>query len=597
MKWFLAVACAVLSALSIAETAPSESHRLLKDVCFALVLPQEQATLSAEQVYLAEGWVTCSQEKLSRGYDQSHLWLRVDLSEQVSAPSSLYLSILVPWIQRFSEYQFANGELVTTKTHGIHKTFPERTFKTPNFVLPYRVEPTVNQQVLLEFHGVETTTIAGSLVNEEGLVSLISWNYFVVGGALLGIFALMIYNAFVGISLKDLNYLNYVLYSMTIILMLGAIYGYNYAFFWPDNIWLNAYVNAIASPLTSLALLHFSRAFLHLQEFAPRLDRIQFLLQPVALCVLLLSLFDGGRDFALQVSGVFGVVVPPLVMISAITVWVRGFSTARFFVIAWFLTMVAMMSMGFYIEGLFEFSYVMYYGLAIAILCEMMLLSLALADKVNHLSRERTKANLAALKSERELKQALHSSAKELERKVRARTDDLEQAKQRAESLARTDELSGLGNRRAFFEIGQQQLRDAQTFGRKLFVMLVDIDLFKSVNDTHGHSAGDEVIREVSSRLKDYAGDDVTVCRIGGEEYGFLISNRTQDVKAWAESVRQSIASGSVLASNQELNITISGGVSELRASDETLDDVMLRADRVLYQAKEDGRNKICFDF
>lgn len=155
--------------------------------------------------------------------------------------------------------------------------------------------------------------------------------------------------------------------------------------------------------------------------------------------------------------------------------------------------------------------------------------------------------------------------------------------------LASTDPLTGVFNRRAFFEEAQYLAADAGS-GTPLCAAMIDIDHFKQVNDVHGHGTGDDVIRAVARTAK---AETEIVGRLGGEEFAILQAGQSLSGMAdWAEQLRLKIADLCIKTSTLPLRVTCSIGVSNWRAAD-TIDDLLKRADIALYQAKRTGRNRV----
>jgi len=165
-------------------------------------------------------------------------------------------------------------------------------------------------------------------------------------------------------------------------------------------------------------------------------------------------------------------------------------------------------------------------------------------------------------------------------------------------ALAVTDELTGLYNRRYFDRHLSLMLEKAQEQERDMALMLIDMDFFKSVNDTHGHDIGDAVLREFADRLRrNIRGVDLA-CRFGGEEFVVLMPDTDwRQAQGVAERVRQAVAEkGFVTGNARPLALTVSVGLA-LNESDTDTPEVMLkRADVALYRAKREGRNRVVFD-
>ena len=165
-------------------------------------------------------------------------------------------------------------------------------------------------------------------------------------------------------------------------------------------------------------------------------------------------------------------------------------------------------------------------------------------------------------------------------------------------AMAVTDDLTGLYNRRYFDRHLNVMLGKAQSQDRDMALMILDIDHFKAVNDTHGHDAGDAVLREFSARLKrNIRGVDLA-CRFGGEEFVVLMPDTDmKQAEMVAERVRQAIAERSFdIGLPRPLSLTVSVGVSLNESDADTPETIIKRADVALYRAKREGRNRVVFD-
>lgn len=161
------------------------------------------------------------------------------------------------------------------------------------------------------------------------------------------------------------------------------------------------------------------------------------------------------------------------------------------------------------------------------------------------------------------------------------------------EVMASTDGLTGLMNRRHFMEVAQTELVRAQRYQRHVLVGLADLDHFKSINDEHGHSAGDKVLREVATFMRQTLRQTDLVCRYGGEEFAFVFNELSKEEALWvAERLRVGLESLTIeLEHGKSVNVTISVGVVD--ASTLSLEAALSKADDALYQAKAHGRNRV----
>lgn len=173
---------------------------------------------------------------------------------------------------------------------------------------------------------------------------------------------------------------------------------------------------------------------------------------------------------------------------------------------------------------------------------------------------------------------------------VRAANDALTAANSRLQHLAVTDGLTGLNNRASFETRLTDEVRRAKHSGGPLTLMMVDVDHFKSFNDTFGHPAGDVVLREVSDQFRAAIRDTAFVARYGGEEFAILLPGvDPEEARGLAERVRQTIA----LAEWPQRIITVSIGVAGLRGNSGSAEQLITDADEALYSSKHGGRNRV----
>ncbi len=162
--------------------------------------------------------------------------------------------------------------------------------------------------------------------------------------------------------------------------------------------------------------------------------------------------------------------------------------------------------------------------------------------------------------------------------------------------LAATDVLTGLANRREFISRGTDEVLRAKRYNSHVCVLMMDIDHFKKVNDTWGHAVGDDVIRQVAAIARDVCRAVDVVGRIGGEEFAVLLPETDrQGALIVAERLRETVAGRTVsLSGGQTLGVSISIGLAEMTREDGDLSHLLGRADAALYEAKQQGRNRVC---
>jgi diguanylate cyclase (GGDEF)-like protein len=162
------------------------------------------------------------------------------------------------------------------------------------------------------------------------------------------------------------------------------------------------------------------------------------------------------------------------------------------------------------------------------------------------------------------------------------------------ERLAMTDELTGLMNRRSFFIQGENEIKRAQRHQTPLSLLMLDVDRFKAVNDRYGHDAGDRVLQHVALKLIEIVREIDMVARMGGEEFSLLLPNTgAENAVKLAERVRLAIERGSCQIQDQSINVTVSIGVASYSKDTSSLEAILRHADDSMYQAKNQGRNRV----
>ena len=178
-------------------------------------------------------------------------------------------------------------------------------------------------------------------------------------------------------------------------------------------------------------------------------------------------------------------------------------------------------------------------------------------------------------------------------------TERLRDNMQMSIEAAITDALTGLHNRRYMESHLGTLVEQAQARGKPLTVLVLDIDFFKAVNDTHGHDAGDDVLREFAVRLKKSIRGIDLACRHGGEEFVVVMPDTDMAVATMvAERLRRRIAADPfpIAQGQRKVEVTISIGLAALAGPDDAAASVLKRADQALYRAKRDGRNRVVAD-
>ena len=174
---------------------------------------------------------------------------------------------------------------------------------------------------------------------------------------------------------------------------------------------------------------------------------------------------------------------------------------------------------------------------------------------------------------------------------------ELEDKQAELRRLANTDSLTGLLNRRCFTAMGQKAIAEAD--GENIWVIMLDIDHFKRINDTYGHASGDIAIKDFATIIKNTVGTSGFVGRMGGEEFAAVLPNANRDTAIRiAEFIRKTTANNQTISDAERFRFTVSIGVSPWLEGEITIEAALDRSDQALYSAKSYGRNRVVgFEF
>lgn len=163
-------------------------------------------------------------------------------------------------------------------------------------------------------------------------------------------------------------------------------------------------------------------------------------------------------------------------------------------------------------------------------------------------------------------------------------------------TAAMSDHLTGLFNRRGFFEAAEKLLETQRKQGQSVTVMMFDLDHFKSINDRFGHEAGDDALQAFAATVSTNMRLHDIVGRLGGEEFAAILPGGSETALMVAERVRAAFEVSGVEIAGHAMNATVSIGITESLADVAQIQTMLARADRALYAAKAKGRNRICTD-
>ncbi len=554
-------------------------------------------------------------QTLNFGYTHSAYWLRFRLPGGAAPNERLLLEIRFPSIDHIDLYvpqaATGGGSGFRRQRGGDSLPWHTREVKHRNHVfrIPVPVAPGAHDHYL-RVASDSVLTVPAYLWQPPAFGEHDREVQLVLGMFYGLVLALVLYNFMLSLSIRDRIYVYYVLYGASFGIFLLNFDGFAFQYLWPESVWWANHALATALALTLSFGTLFSDRFLNLTRISPRAHRAMQALSVagglLAFCAASGWLLDYGE--ILRTLSVLGLAATGIASYAAVRALLAGYRPARFFLLAWGALLVFIALGALRNFALVPTTFVTIYGLHIGFGLDVLLLSFALADRINAFKRETALAQAQGLASQQALLEATRASERELEARVAERTGELnrvnerlrEEARERDQlmlqlrkqeehlrHIAQHDALTGLPNRLSMQERLALQLELAKRNRKKLAVMLVDLDGFKRLNDGRGHLFGDHALSVIAARLRTSVRGSDTVARYGGDEFVVLAGelDRAEDVSNIAEKIADMVRLPlSVDGVTEQVSCSI--GISIFPDHAEDAEGLIDRADRAMYAAK-----------
>ncbi|MCY0964685.1 GGDEF domain-containing protein [Parathalassolituus penaei] len=429
-------------------------------------------------------------------------------------------------------------------------------------------------------------------------------------GAYIGILVvMMLYNIVLGTLLRDGVYFWYSAYVASTIGYAMTINGVGRALLWGEAIWAKGHLIGFVACFSLALTVQFFRQILQVGSWHNKWSEITRML---VWCFLILAILQLGPHPEVSIRGwdILALFTIPLLVTLGIAAWRRGNPSGLFLAAGWMLFNISSMVAILGLIGVYQIQTWHFALQNVGIALETVLFSFAQAERINRERSQKEQAqNLAvqylqeaaearelAFKVEREAKNHLEDQVERRTRELRLALAQLETLNIALDTRSKVDSLTGLANRRHLDETLSLALNAARQNGWPLTVFMGDIDHFKLLNDEHGHSAGDACLMMVAAEWQETLRNHAQIiARYGGEEFVALIPGiANADAHELAETLRQNIEKRGCRYEDKILHVTQSIGVFTCRP-DSGADELLKSVDKALYDAKHNGRNRVCY--
>ena len=569
------------------------------------------------QVLQQEPWQPVNEAIPNFGHTSAVYWFRLDVQAAQDAGSWVLVNSN-PLIDYLDIYGVSEeGETVAHYAGGSQRRSTDQEIRHRFNVVPVRM----GQQSLLSYYiRVESQHSVQLPLTLWSLQGFLSWDELasILTSVMMGsLFIMLLYNLFLYTTLRDPIYLAYIGSVFGFMMLQVSLKGFGLRFLWPDQFAVSSVAVFVSAYTTIFFATTFASWFMQLKDrdfrFMVVVDAVRWTALGCALSVHFLP--DMMRMYMMVVLGLMAATMG---FIAIFTYYRADDRPIKIFTVGWIVLLIGVLLFLMNRLGWVSVNMWTEQTMSVGSVIEMILFSMALGDRINNEKEQKYKAKAALLHSlnaEREDKQRMLLSeettrkAKEktlqiqrdanqrLELEIEERTTELREATEALSRMVQRDPLTGAYNRHNFNESMHSSFLRACENQSELCVMMVDVDHFKSINDRYGHLAGDRCLIQVASVLNALVhGERADLWRFGGEEFAVILENSTrQYAENLAEHMRSSLEATSFADANGPRRITVSIGVASLiPRPNQRPEQLVDLADQALYEAKRDGRNRVC---
>lgn len=455
-----------------------------------------------------------SEPRPNFGYVDGAIWVKTEIKNERSIPLVKF-QINQPQLDTVDFYVFDGNEIVAHYQMGQAFPFEDRIYDKPNFLIDLQIPQGETRWVFTRISSFESVILPVYVATPEGLNDMEHLVLLLFGAYFGLIIAMAVYNLFLSITTRDGSYLYYVIYILAVGSTQAVLEGFLDKYLWPNNPWFAMRSVYFFTSFVSISSLIFMRHFLRTKIYAPFYHNAANLLFGFFGLIFFLSLFS--LNTFVHTSAQMGIgLVALYIFLTSITVYRRGYQPAKFFLIAWLVLLIGICVYAMKDAGIIASTPVTNYLLQFGSAVEALLLSMALADRINILKREKSESQEEALKISLENERIVKEHNIILEQRVKARTADLEATneqlndaledlKNAQSQLVNSEKMASLGQLSA--GIAHEINNPINFVGANITPLELDIrevlEVLKRYESIESAAEFEEKVREIASMKED----------------------------------------------------------------------------------------------
>ncbi|MDQ2077059.1 diguanylate cyclase [Marinimicrobium sp. ABcell2] len=495
---------------------------------------------------------------INQGITEQAYWLRVTLSNTGDAPVTWVLNHETSYIDHMQVYfRDAHSERFQSLALSDRVPFHDRPLNYRKLAFQHTTDANSHTElyVKLYFDNADSVSLNFHLREASVFIQQAQAEHLFYGGYYGVMLSLMTIAMVIALLLRNTTALMYAALLLATTTKWLLLNGYGFQYVWPNSVFFQNEGFHIVFLLFAVCGLQFSKSFLKLDFYFPRVHTLFSALQAVCLLGIVMR-FAGWYVPILHLSYTMLAVLALVIPAASWAVWRRGAHHARWYTYAWLIYSCTLwLALGSASFTWFNWGMQPLMILQLGSLLEVGLLMVAMSEGLMGLENDR--------------RQAL--------------------------AMANQDPLTGLGNRR-LLQVEFENFKERYQRGKKpVFLIMIDLDHFKAVNDQYGHDAGDVVLKKVAKLLRSHSRDKDVCIRYGGEEFALLLeADNQEEALAVSERIRREFASTPTPYEGQLIEHTLSSGITPVLSQGQSFNvkEMMRRADAALYQGKATGRNR-----
>ncbi|MFT6922318.1 MAG: signal transduction histidine kinase [Crocinitomicaceae bacterium] len=455
MLRFIVVSILCFGTVFSAQAQTNYSKSEIKKIgCQIFLLEDEKSSMTIEDVINSGKFIKSKVHVPNMGVTESSFWLKIPIKNGTNE-EDLILMLEQPFIDLVELYSpMPNGAYKET-TLGEHQNFSNRKYHDPNYLFDIHIAKGESRTFYMKVSGKEQIQLPLS-IGPKKLIFEKRKNSDLLSGIYFGmIIVMMLYNLFIYFTTRDNSYLYYVVYIVLIGLTQTSLQGYPFQYLWPNLPWMSEHSLFIFPSLVGVSALVFMRNFLQVKKTLPKLDKLMPVFHIVYAACIILAI-GGNYKLSYNIIEINAMVVSVYMLTVTIVIVRRGYRPGRYFLIAWSTFLLGVIIFVMKDQGVLPYNGFTRYTMHIGSALEVILLSFALADRINILKAEKEESQAKLLGSSLENERIIREQNTILEEKVKARTLELEQSnvelnetyndlKQTQSKLVESEKMASLG--------------------------------------------------------------------------------------------------------------------------------------------------------